>query len=150
MAIDMGNFWQAHATIMLTPRLPLYIPCMYNVFMYPAVVASWRLSISPLAQAALAGLAGEIIYAPYDIVGIKFLWWTWDEGDPAIRSRFAPPTPIRSIQASPRSRAIALVYGCTFVSRPALPSVHMLARTGSRQVGVRAGSSACPRAAQCG
>ena len=150
MAIDMGNFWQAHATIMLTPRLPLYIPCMYNVFMYPAVVASWRLSISPLAQAALAGLAGEIIYAPYDIVGIKFLWWTWDEGDPAIRSRFAAPTPIRSIQASPRSRAIALVYGCTFVSRPALRSVHMLARTGSRQVGVRAGSSACPRAAQCG
>ena len=30
-------------------------------------------------QAALAGLMGEMIYAPYDITGAKFLWWTWHD-----------------------------------------------------------------------
>ena len=32
-----------------------------------------------LLQAALAGLMGEMIYAPYDITGAKFLWWTWHD-----------------------------------------------------------------------
>ena len=54
---------------MLTPRMPLYIPCVYNVFMYTATVAAWRLGLPALAEAALAGLLGELIYAPYDIVG---------------------------------------------------------------------------------
>jgi hypothetical protein len=26
----VDNFWQSQATIMITPRLPLYIPCVYN------------------------------------------------------------------------------------------------------------------------
>ena len=28
---------------MLTPRMPLYIPCVYVVFMYTSAVAAWRL-----------------------------------------------------------------------------------------------------------
>jgi hypothetical protein len=54
---------------MLTPRMPLYIPTAYNVFMYTSTVAAWRLNLRPLAEAALSGLMAEMIYAPYDITG---------------------------------------------------------------------------------
>ena len=55
---------------MLTPRMPLYIPCVYNIFMYTSTVAAWRFNLtSNLAEACLTGIMGEIIYAPYDIIG---------------------------------------------------------------------------------
>jgi hypothetical protein len=74
MAIGNSNHWgflffQAQACIMLTPRMPLYIPTAYNVFMYTSTVAAWRLNLRPLAEAALSGLMAEMIYAPYDITG---------------------------------------------------------------------------------
>jgi hypothetical protein len=37
--------------------------------------------LPPLARAALTGLCGSLFYAPYDIVGAKFLWWTWHDSD---------------------------------------------------------------------
>ena len=39
----VDNFWQAQATIMLTPRLPLYIPCVYVCFLYYPTVTARRL-----------------------------------------------------------------------------------------------------------
>ncbi len=88
MALPLvNNFWQAQATIMLTPRLPLYIPCVYVCFMYFPTVSAWRTSATPLARAALTGLAAGLFYAPYDIVGAKFLWWTWHNSDPRIANR---------------------------------------------------------------
>ncbi len=88
MALPLvDNFWQAQATIMLTPRLPLYIPCVYICFMYTPLVAVWRLNLPPLARAALTGLAASLFYAPYDIVGAKFLWWTWHDTDLPIANR---------------------------------------------------------------
>ena len=54
---------------MLTPRMPLYIPCVYNVFMYTSTIAAWRFRLPMLAEAALTGIMGEMIYAPYDITG---------------------------------------------------------------------------------
>src|SRR5512139_2712291 len=72
MALPLvDNFWQAQATIMLTPRMPLYIPCVYVWFMYVPTVSVWRLGLPPLARSALAGLAAIIVYAPYDITGAK-------------------------------------------------------------------------------
>ena len=35
----------------------------------------------------MSGLMGEMIYAPYDITGAKFLWWTWHDTDAPIRDR---------------------------------------------------------------
>ena len=75
----VDNFWQAQACIMLTPRMPLYIPCVYVVFMYTAGMAAWRMgrpsgAMGMAGLAALAGLMGEMIYSPYDITGAKFLW----------------------------------------------------------------------------
>ena len=88
MALPMvDNFWQAQATVMITPRLPLYIPCVYVCFMYFPTVSVWRLGLPPLARAALTGLIAILFYAPYDIVGAKFLWWTWHESDPRIAGR---------------------------------------------------------------
>jgi ABC-type multidrug transport system fused ATPase/permease subunit len=37
---QVDSFWQAQAVLMLTPRMPLYIPCVYNVFMYWSNVAA--------------------------------------------------------------------------------------------------------------
>lgn len=88
MALPMvDNFWQAQATIMLTPRLPLYIPCVYVCFMYFPTVAVWRLGLPRLSAAALTGLLAELLYAPYDITGAKFLWWTWHDTDLPIANR---------------------------------------------------------------
>lgn len=89
MALPLvDNFWQAQATIMLTPRLPLYIPCVYVCFMYIPTVAAWRVGgISRVGRAAFTGLLGSLFYAPYDIVGAKFLWWTWHDSDKPIAAR---------------------------------------------------------------
>ncbi|MGH7440480.1 MAG: hypothetical protein ACRENE_32720, partial [Polyangiaceae bacterium] len=83
----VDNFWQAQATVMLTPRMPLYIPCVYVCFLYVPTVSVWRANLSPLSRAALTGLAAGLFYAPYDIVGARYLWWTWHHTDPAISNR---------------------------------------------------------------
>jgi hypothetical protein len=88
MALPLvDNFWQAQAQIMITARLPLYIPCVYVCFMYYPTVAVRRLGLSALSQAALTGLLACLFYAPYDIVGAKFLWWTWHDTDAPIAAR---------------------------------------------------------------
>lgn len=88
MALPLvDNFWQAQATIMITPRLPLYIPCVYVCFMYFPTVAVWRTGLPRLPRALLTGLAGSLFYAPYDIVGAKFSWWTWHDSDAPIANR---------------------------------------------------------------
>ncbi|XP_059088314.1 uncharacterized protein LOC131884517 [Tigriopus californicus] len=83
----VDNFWQAQACVNLTPRMPLYIPCAYNVFMYTSTMSVWRLKLPLLAEAALTGIMGEMIYAPYDITGAKFIWWTWHSSDASVRNR---------------------------------------------------------------
>lgn len=83
----VDTFWQAQATIMITPRLPLYIPCVYIVFLYWPTVGIRRLGLGRWPAAALTGLVAVVLYAPYDIVGAKFLWWTWHDTDPAIADR---------------------------------------------------------------
>lgn len=88
MALPLvDNFWQAQGMFMLTPRLPLYIPCVYVCFMYYPTVAVWRLGLSPLPAALLTGVVAALFYAPYDIVGAKFLWWTWHDSDRPIANR---------------------------------------------------------------
>ncbi len=83
----VNNFWQAQGTIMLNSRMPLYIPCVYICFMYFPTVAVWRLGLPRLGGALLSGLAGSLFYAPYDIDGAKFLWWTWHDTDQPIAHR---------------------------------------------------------------
>jgi len=90
---QVDNFWQAQACFMLTPRLPLYIPCVYICFMYFAVVTAWHMFrhrstlLGFIGECCFAGLLGELFYAPYDIIGAKFLWWTWHDQHPPIAER---------------------------------------------------------------
>lgn len=88
----VDNFWQAQGLIMLTPRMPLYIPCVYNGFMYWSTVAAARVfrhaRSSALAEASFAGLLAMIFYAPYDMCGARFLWWTWHDTDPGVALRW--------------------------------------------------------------
>ena len=72
---------------MLTARVPLYIPCIYIAFMYWPTVAVRRLKLARWPTAALTGLLACLFYAPYDIVGAKFLWWTWHDSDALVAAR---------------------------------------------------------------
>lgn len=88
MALPLvDNFWHAQATVMLTPRLPLYIPCLYVCFLYYPTVAVRRVGARGLAAGALTGLCAALFYAPFDIVGAKLLWWTWHDTDLPIAER---------------------------------------------------------------
>ncbi|MCC6646985.1 MAG: hypothetical protein IT374_15600 [Polyangiaceae bacterium] len=88
MALPLvDNFWQAQATWMITARLPLYIPCVYVCFLYLPTVSAWRLGLPWWARAPASGLFAIAFYAPYDVVGAKFLWWTWHDTDRPIASR---------------------------------------------------------------
>jgi len=85
----VDNFFHAQGTFMLTPRLPLYIPAVYICFIYLPVVASWRLaSRSVSARCAASALGGTLFYAPYDLTGAKFLWWSWHDTDAAVAARW--------------------------------------------------------------
>jgi len=88
MALPLvDNFWHAQATVMLTPRLPLYIPCVYISFMYVPAVAARRLGMRLLPTAAATGIAAVLFYAPFDITGAKLLWWTWHDTDLPVATR---------------------------------------------------------------
>ncbi len=88
MALPLvDNFWQAEGLIMVHPRMPLYIPCVYICFMYIPTVGFRRTELSRWRLAAATGLAAALFYAPYDIVGAKFLWWTWHDTDQPIAAR---------------------------------------------------------------
>ncbi len=97
---------KSQACIMLTPRMPLYIPCVYVIFMYCGSIAAIRCRpASVWGEAALAGILAELYYAAYDITGTskkiilpkgitvffyegnKFVWWTWHDTDAPIRVR---------------------------------------------------------------
>jgi len=83
----VDNFWHAQANVMLSARLPLYIPCVYICFIYYPVVAVRRLGLPVWAQAGLTGIVAVMFYAPYDITGAKFLWWTWHDTDLTVARR---------------------------------------------------------------
>ena len=89
----VDNFWHAQGTLMLDARLPAYIPCVYLAFGYwpcaaAARFAARRPALPPSAQAAAAALAACVFYAAFDLVGQKFLWWTWHDTDAGVRARW--------------------------------------------------------------
>mmetsp|Transcript_1443 Transcript_1443/g.2029 ORF Transcript_1443/g.2029 Transcript_1443/m.2029 type:complete len:377 (+) Transcript_1443:328-1458(+) len=81
------NFWQAQASVMITPRLPLYIVEMYATIIYLSSTAARQFNLPYLSEATLTGLLAHVLYGVYDINGPPFLWWTWHDGDPAISQR---------------------------------------------------------------
>jgi hypothetical protein len=107
----VDNFWHAQATLMLTPRLPLYILAVYIAFIYIPVAASWRLPAPPAVRIAASAVTAGLLYAPFDCVGAKFLWWTWHDTDAQIAVRWLG-VPIGSTMFT-MARTRAKARGCT-------------------------------------
>ncbi|XP_070545272.1 uncharacterized protein [Ptychodera flava] len=85
---DIDNFWHAQGMIMLLgKRLPMYVVIVYPVFIYTAAVSVYRLRLPFWAEPFANGLAVVIFDIPFDIMGIKSLWWSWHDTDPNIYDR---------------------------------------------------------------
>ncbi|CAJ0562613.1 unnamed protein product, partial [Mesorhabditis spiculigera] len=87
---DMDNFWQAQGVLtFFGARAPLYILFgIYHTFDYCAYVAVQKLHLPWWAEGPAVGLGAVMLDLPYDILGIKNLWWTWHDTDPNIYDRF--------------------------------------------------------------
>lgn len=87
-AEPIDNFWHSQSTFMFFgQREPLHIFSLYPGFVYTASVAVSRLGISELSGACAVGLFVVLFDMPYDICGVKLLWWTWHDTDANIRDR---------------------------------------------------------------
>jgi hypothetical protein len=68
-------------------REPLHIIFLYPGYIYPVCVAVSKLNIQEWARPFASGLGEVLIDIPYDIMGIKLLWWTWHDTDTNISDR---------------------------------------------------------------
>ncbi|XP_048411784.1 uncharacterized protein LOC125463976 isoform X2 [Stegostoma tigrinum] len=84
----IDNFWHAQSSVMfLGKRLPLHIIFFYPVIIYQSYAAVSCLGLPFWAEPFAVGLGDLLIDLPYDIMGIKLLWWTWHDTDPNIYDR---------------------------------------------------------------
>jgi len=85
---EIDNFWHSQSTFMFFgQREPFHIMCLYPGFVYTASVAVCRLGISEMTTSFAVALFTVLFDLPYDVVGIKLLWWTWDDEDSNIYDR---------------------------------------------------------------
>lgn len=85
---DIDNFWHAQGVVtFLGLRLPLYIALIYPYFIYTASVAVSHMRLPWWGEPFAVGVSVVLIDLPYDIMGIKSLWWTWHDTDPNIYDR---------------------------------------------------------------
>ncbi|KAL5019048.1 hypothetical protein ScPMuIL_004770 [Solemya velum] len=85
---DIDNFWHAQSSIMLLgQRLPLHIICFYPALIYTASAAVAHMKLQSWAEPFAVGLTVVLMDVPFDIMGIKLLWWTWHDTDPNIYDR---------------------------------------------------------------
>ncbi|RLN70148.1 hypothetical protein BBJ28_00022253 [Nothophytophthora sp. Chile5] len=80
--------WHAQALVMLIPeRLPLYVVLLQAQLYYIAFVATSRLRIDPFFQPFAMGTLLVLLAFPFELLGTKFLWWTWHDTDPLLADR---------------------------------------------------------------
>ncbi|TMW56293.1 hypothetical protein Poli38472_008941 [Pythium oligandrum] len=80
--------WHAQSLIMLIPeRLPLFTVLIQAHFYYMAFVATSRLRIDSFIQPLAMGCLVLLFIFPFEILGAKFLWWTWHDTDPILVDR---------------------------------------------------------------
>nr|CCA23800.1 conserved hypothetical protein [Albugo laibachii Nc14] len=79
--------WHAAATIPLLSNLPLYYVLLVAQMQYISFVATSRLRIQISAQPfAMACFVVLLVY-PFELMGVKFLWWTLHDTDPYVQDR---------------------------------------------------------------
>lgn len=84
----IDNFWHGQSTFMLFgQREPVHIVLVYPSYIYIAAIAVQRAGLSELCEACALGLLVIVLDVPYDVMGIKLLWWTWHDTDANIRDR---------------------------------------------------------------
>ena len=69
-------------------RLPFYMALLYPVFIYTSAIAASRLHLNSIATAIATGLGVVLLDLPFDIMGVKLLWWTFHDTDPNLYDRF--------------------------------------------------------------
>ncbi|XP_041363590.1 uncharacterized protein LOC121379161 [Gigantopelta aegis] len=85
---EIDNFWHAQSMVMLIgQRLPFHIVLLYPAFYYIASVAVSHMNLRWWAEPFAVGLSVVLLDVPYDIMGVKLLWWTWHDDDPNIFDR---------------------------------------------------------------
>jgi hypothetical protein len=85
---DIDNFWHAQSLVMwFGKREPFHIICLYPAFIYTASVALARLRMVENCEPFAAGLFEVLLDVPYDVMGVKLLWWTWHDTDANIYDR---------------------------------------------------------------
>ncbi|XP_055702164.1 uncharacterized protein LOC129801297 [Phlebotomus papatasi] len=85
----IDNFWQGETFMMFFGhRLPLYIIFLYPVFYYHSSWAVSKLKLRcGLVEHLAVGILTVLIDIPYDIIGAKYVHWTWHDTDPNIEHR---------------------------------------------------------------
>lgn len=85
---DVNNFWHHQGTVtLLGGRLPLHILMLYPTFIYTASAAVAKARLPTYIRPFAVGVCAVLMDMPYDIMGIKLLWWTWHDTDPNIGDR---------------------------------------------------------------
>ena len=123
----VDNFWHGQATVMVSPRFPLYIACVYICILYLPTAYIWRLNIPRYAVPCMTGLLACILYWPFDITGARFLWWTWHDTDSnTIPRLFGVPV---------ASTMWVTTFACSysFLLHWSLPRAHVLSTVETRK-----------------
>jgi len=86
---DVDNFWHAQSFAMFFGRrMPIYVVLgLYTLFDYTSNIAAKKLQLPWWAEGPAVGLGTVLLDIPYDIMGIKLLWWTWHDTDPNVYDR---------------------------------------------------------------
>ncbi|KAJ0403567.1 hypothetical protein P43SY_009015 [Pythium insidiosum] len=80
--------WYAQALVMLVPEIfPLFTLLLQAQLYYMAFVATSRLRIDNFLQPFAMGCIVVLLVLPMEILGAKFLWWTWHDTDPLLTAR---------------------------------------------------------------
>jgi hypothetical protein len=87
----VDNFWHSQGLFMATPRFPFYIAAWYVGWLYFSTVFVWHCThfkASFLTHAAMVSLLSSLYYAPWDVVGARYIWWTWHTSDQMFNHRW--------------------------------------------------------------
>lgn len=85
---DINNFWHSQTFMIFAGRrFPLYVVIFYPATVVHAYVAASRLRLPWWAEPFAVGLFDVLIDFPFDIMGIKMVWWTWHDTDPNLFDR---------------------------------------------------------------
>ncbi|KAH9260575.1 hypothetical protein BASA81_001042 [Batrachochytrium salamandrivorans] len=113
----IDNFWHAQSTfVFFGKREPMQIVLLYPGYLYMAAMVTKRMNVSELTQATIMALMVLMIDFPYDIMGIKLLFWTWHDTDSNLywRNYWVPITSYYFHATFASSFSLIYSYSCRY------------------------------------